>query len=66
MHHLTHIGAKGRGVKAGDHLTVPLCLTHHTDLHARGNERLWWQAKGIDPLKEAMDLWEARCGTRIS
>jgi hypothetical protein len=26
-------------------------------LHRRGNERTWWQTKGIDPLPLAAALW---------
>jgi hypothetical protein len=40
-----------------DEFTVPLCRTHHRELHRRGDERLWWQQLNIDPLLAASALW---------
>jgi hypothetical protein len=45
------------GRKVSDRFTVPLCRLHHRELHHRGDERLWWQDKGIDPLAVAAALW---------
>jgi hypothetical protein len=45
------------GRKVSDKFTVPLCRLHHRELHRRGNERLWWQNNGIDPLPVAVTLW---------
>ena len=36
---------------------VPICRLHHRELHRRGNERVWWQNQGIDPLVVAATLW---------
>ena len=34
---------------------------HHREVHRAGDERAWWKAAGIDPLKVAGKLWkEAR------
>jgi hypothetical protein len=58
VHHLT-CGPEGkaRGLKASDSFTVPLCRLHHDELHARGDERAWWLARGIDPLALAARIW---------
>lgn len=36
-------------MKVDDKYTVPLCRTHHMELHANGDERLWWDLQGVDP-----------------
>jgi len=41
--------------KADDTLAVPLCPQHHRELHAFGDEGLWWAMLGVDPL-----MWIAR------
>lgn len=45
------------GRKASDRFTVPLCRLHHRELHRRGDERLWWKNKDVDPLLVAATLW---------
>jgi hypothetical protein len=59
-HHLRFAQAGALGLKVSDEYTVPLCRTHHRQLHQAGNERHWWQANGrdVDPLAIAKDLWE--------
>ena len=37
---------------------VPLCRVHHRAAHRAGDERAWWQATGIDPIKIARKLWQ--------
>jgi hypothetical protein len=50
--------SKGRwGRKVSDRFTVPICRLHHRELHRRGNERVWWENHGIDPLPFAASLW---------
>ena len=61
-HHLRFAQPKALGRKASDEFTVPLCRTHHREVHRAGNEQAWWKATGIDPLKVARKLWR---GTRI-
>jgi hypothetical protein len=40
-----------------DEFTVPLCRTHHREIHRCGNEELWWHRTGLDPLAAARTLW---------
>jgi hypothetical protein len=62
-HHLSHVQPKGRGLKASDSLTVPLCRwTHHSEtsplgVHHVGSEADWWRARAINPLPIAAMLW---------
>jgi hypothetical protein len=46
------------GRKSSDEFAVPLCRTHHRAVHRAGDERAWWKATGIDPLKVARKLWK--------
>lgn len=45
-------GKKPAGLqeKSSDRWAVPLCHRHHSESHARGNEREWWASYGIDPF----------------
>jgi hypothetical protein len=45
------------GRKVSDKFAVPICRLHHRGLHRRGNERVWWQNQGTDPLPVAATLW---------
>jgi hypothetical protein len=62
-HHLTHIQPKGRGLRASDALTVPLCRWGHhsatsaTGVHHVGDERAWWLRWQINPVAIAARLW---------
>jgi hypothetical protein len=47
------------GRKISDEFTVPLCRTHHQNLHRHGNEKAWWVNMQIAPLPIAKQLWEA-------
>jgi hypothetical protein len=58
-HHLRFAQARALGRKVSDEFTVPLCRTHHRELHRSGNEFRWWEATGIDPLKIARELWKS-------
>jgi hypothetical protein len=58
-HHLTFAQPNALGKKVSDEFTVPLCPTHHRELHHAGNEKGWWQEKGIDPAQLARNLWQA-------
>jgi hypothetical protein len=57
-HHLRFAQVTAMGRKVSDRFTVPLCRLHHGELHQRGNERLWWQERGVDPLAVAAALWK--------
>lgn len=56
-HHLRFAQPRALGRKVSDEFTVPLCRTHHRQLHHSGNEVAWWVDMGIDPLPIAQDLW---------
>ena len=45
------------GRKVSDEFTVPLCRSHHRELHRAGNEVRWWARFGIDPIAIADKLW---------
>ena len=57
-HHIRFAQPKAFGRKVSDEFTVPLCRTHHRELHHTGNERAWWHDMGIDPLPVAARLWD--------
>jgi ERF superfamily protein len=57
-HHLRYLQPRALGRKASDEFAVPLCRVHHRAAHRAGDERAWWQATGIDPIKIARKLWK--------
>jgi hypothetical protein len=56
-HHLRFAQSRALGRKVSDEFTVPLCRTHHREVHRCGDESSWWQKTGIDPLAAARMLW---------
>ena len=56
-HHLRFTQPRALGRKVSDEFAVPLCRVHHRALHRSGDERVWWQTAGIDPIKVARKLW---------
>jgi hypothetical protein len=56
-HHLRFAQSRALGRKASDEFTVPLCRTHHREVHRCVEEGLWWQKTAIDPLAAARTLW---------
>jgi hypothetical protein len=56
-HHVRYAQRRGLGIKVSDEFTVPLCATHHQQLHNTTKERDWWQERKIDPLVTAGTLW---------
>ena len=56
-HHLRFAQSRALGRKASDEFTVPLCRTHHREIHHCGDEFSWWGNTGIDPLAAARALW---------
>jgi hypothetical protein len=56
-HHLRFAQARALARKASDEFTVPLCRTHHREIHRCGDEASWWENTGTDPLAAARALW---------
>jgi hypothetical protein len=56
-HHLRFAQPRGLGLKVSDEFTVPLCRSHHRDLHRTSNEMRWWTQFGIQPKSIAYKLW---------
>jgi hypothetical protein len=56
-HHLGFAQPRALGRKVSDEFAVPLCRTHHREVHRCGNEAEWWNKFGIDPLIVAAALW---------
>jgi hypothetical protein len=56
-HHLRFAQSRALNRKVSDEFTVPLCRTHHREVHRHGDEETWWQKIGIDPLSAARTLW---------
>ena len=56
-HHLRFAQPRGLGQKVSDEFTVPLCRSHHRELHRAGKEAAWWTQRGIEPLATAGKLW---------
>jgi hypothetical protein len=63
-HHLRFAQVRAQGLKVSDEFTVPLCRTHHRQLHQAGNEAAWWQDMEIDALAIAKGLWEQSRSTQ--
>ncbi|MGB8627804.1 MAG: ERF family protein [Xanthobacteraceae bacterium] len=56
-HHLRFAQSRALGRRVSDEFTVPLCRTHHREVHRCGDETAWWQNTGIGPLAAARTLW---------
>lgn len=56
-HHVQFAQPRAMGLKVSDEFTVPLCRTHHRELHQAGNEVAWWEKRNIRPLEVAERLW---------
>ena len=65
-HHIRYAQPRGLALKVSDEFTVPLCAVHHSENHATGDERRWWQELKIDPLAVAQELWRATTGVNDS
>jgi hypothetical protein len=57
-HHLRFAQPRAFGKKVSDEFTVPLCRTHHRQLHKGGDEEAWWLENKVNPLEVAESLWE--------
>jgi hypothetical protein len=56
-HHPRFVQSKALGRKVSDEFTVPLCRSHHREVHRCGEEAAWWQKAGVDPAASARTLW---------
>jgi hypothetical protein len=57
-HHLRFAQLRAIGMKVSDEFTVPLCRTHHRQLHQAGDEVAWWGDLDVNALEIARGLWE--------
>jgi hypothetical protein len=57
-HHLRFVQPRALGRKVSDEYAVPLCRTHHREVHRHGDEAAWWKAGGIDAVAVALRLWQ--------
>ncbi|EAQ33854.1 hypothetical protein NB311A_20021 [Nitrobacter sp. Nb-311A] len=65
-HHLKFAQARSLSMKVSDEFTVPLCRSHHQELHRHGNEAAWWANGQIAPLEVAKRLWETTSSDHAS
>jgi hypothetical protein len=63
-HHLRFAQPAALGRKVSDEFCVPLCRTHHREVHRSNDERNWWQRFAIDPLSIAARLWNRSHSTQ--
>ena len=64
-HHLRFAQPQAMAKKVSDEYTVPLCRTHHRQLHQTGNEINWWIDLDVDPLPIAQQLWDKSHGKLV-
>src|SRR4051794_34469340 len=57
-HHLTFTQPRALGRRVSDEFIVPLCRTHHRELHRSEKEAAWWERLNIDPVPVALRLWQ--------
>jgi hypothetical protein len=57
-HHLRFAQPRALGSKVSDEFMVPLCRTHHRQLHRTGQEESWWATYNIDAISNAAQLWQ--------
>jgi hypothetical protein len=57
-HHVRFAQHRTLSRKVSDEFAVPLCRSHHQELHRHGNEKAWWANLQIAPLPIAKQLWD--------
>jgi hypothetical protein len=65
-HHLRFAQSRGLAQKVSDEFTVPLCRSHHRELHRAGKEVDWWSRTGLEPTAIAHELWTQTHPLRVS
>jgi hypothetical protein len=56
-HHLRFAQSRALGRKISDEFIVPLCRSHHREVHRSSDEVAWWKQAGIDAVAFARKLW---------
>jgi hypothetical protein len=57
-HHLRFMQPRALGRRVSDEFAVPLCRTHHREIHRHGDEASWWKTAGIEAVAVAHRLWQ--------
>jgi hypothetical protein len=57
-HHLRFMQPRALARRVSDEFAVPLCRTHHRQVHRHGDEAAWWKSAGIDAVAIAHRLWQ--------
>jgi hypothetical protein len=57
-HHLRFMQPRAMGRRVSDEFAVPLCRTHHRDVHRHGDEVDWWKSARVDAVATAQKLWQ--------
>jgi hypothetical protein len=56
-HHLRFAQHPALGRKTSDEFVVPLCRSHHREVHRSSEEAVWWRDASVDPMATARALW---------
>jgi len=56
-HHLRFAQPSAMARKVSDEFVVPLCASHHDDLHRIGDEKAWWKSRELNAMAIAERLW---------
>ena len=65
-HHVRFAQQRALGRKVSDEFTVPLCRSHHREVHRSSDEAAWWKRAGVDALAVAHDLWRETHPVRVA
>jgi len=53
------VKSKGMGTKSDDRFCLPICPKHHAEAHAAGNDKKYFQERGLEePEKFALALYK--------
>jgi hypothetical protein len=64
-HHLRFAQPRALGRKVSDEFTVPLCRSHHREVHRSSDELAWWKQAGVDAVAIAQILWRETHPIRV-